>query len=69
MSDTPTDPFLEHLRERQQQLEGVIAAATIRLEEINGLLATLGDGRTRVRRRLKVDGSTPMAPEPPGDAA
>jgi|SoimicmetaTmtLMB_FD_contig_31_4171958_length_367_multi_3_in_0_out_0_1 hypothetical protein len=54
MSDAHTDdPVLAHLRERKATLEGVAADTMARLAEIDALLATFADGRTRVRRRLK----------------
>ena len=60
MSDTNTDdPVILHLRERKEFLENVIADSTARLEEINGLLKTLGDGRTRVRRKQKQETPAP----------
>ena len=54
MSDAHTDdPVLAHLRERKATLEGVAADTMARLAEIDALLATFADGRTRVRRRLE----------------
>ncbi len=53
MSDTTEDAVIQHLRERKACLEQIIADSRARLEEVSGLLATLADGRTRVRRRLK----------------
>jgi hypothetical protein len=53
MSDTNDDPVLAHLRERRAALQEMISGALARLDEINSLLTTLGDGRTRVRKRIK----------------
>ncbi len=67
MSDTPqSDPVLLHLRERKLELEHVVDDATARLAEIDALLATFADGRTRVRRKLKEAPAPQLAiPEPP----
>jgi len=54
MSDSNIeDPVLQHLRERKRELEDRITDARARLGEVDGLIASLGDGRTRIRRRLK----------------
>jgi len=53
MSDSIEDPVLQHLRERKRELEDRITDARARLAEVDGLIASLGDGRTRIRRRLK----------------
>ena len=54
MSDNSIeDPVLQHLRERKRELEDRITDARARLAEVDGLIASLGDGRTRIRRRLK----------------
>ncbi len=62
MSDNADDPVLAHLRARQAELQEVRADATARLAEVELLIATLQDGRTRVRRRLK-------EAAPPGNGA
>lgn len=65
MSDSMDNPLIEHLRERARELQQVRDDATARLEEINGLLATFADGRTRVRRRLAaVDAQQARLPTP-----
>ena len=66
MSDTNEDPVILHLRERKAALEADVAHATARLMEVEALLMTLADGRTRVRRRLK---EVPPPDAPPGEAA
>lgn len=53
MSDNTDDPMLALLREREQDLTRTIDDATARRKEVTGLIATLSDGRTRVRRLLK----------------
>jgi hypothetical protein len=54
MSDTNTDdPVLDHLWQRKRDLEISAAETAARLAEIDRLLKTLGDGRTRVRRKQK----------------
>jgi F0F1-type ATP synthase membrane subunit b/b' len=55
MSDNTDDPFSALLRERERELTGVIDDATARREEVRTLLATVSDGRTRVRRRLRTE--------------
>lgn len=53
MSDIPTDPFIDYLRERQRELEAEYANIGARLGEVNHLLATLADGRFRVAKRRR----------------
>jgi hypothetical protein len=66
MSDTNTDdPVLLHLRERKRDLEIYAAETAARLAEIDGLITTLGDGRTRVRRRLREVPPQLAIPDPP----
>ncbi len=73
MSDSNDDPVIQHLRERKVELEARIIDATARLGEIDGLLTTLSDGRTRVRRKLKgevvvvLPGNGAADTMPPGD--
>jgi hypothetical protein len=67
MSDTDTDPVLQHLRDRAAELIGIIENATAKLEEVRALITVLSDGRTRIRRRLR---EVPPPPDSaPGDAA
>lgn len=53
MSDSTEDAVIQHLRDRERDLTRVIVDATARREEVQMLIATLHDGRTRVRRKLK----------------
>ncbi len=59
MSDTNEDPMLAHLRGRRTELitrrDGILE----RLAEIDELLSVLADGRSRVRRKMKGEVSTP----------
>jgi predicted CopG family antitoxin len=52
MSDT--DPVLEHLTERKRELSDALAMYAGRLAEVDLLIDKITDGRSRVRRKLRV---------------
>jgi hypothetical protein len=64
MSDTPSEPMFDYHCKRRRELLAIIADATSRLAETDATLAMLGDGRTRVRRRLK-EAPALLIPDPP----
>ena len=67
MSDNQTDPVIEHLRERRNLLKEEIRDSRSRLDEIEGLIVTLEDGRSRVNRKRKGIIGTPPATQPEPD--
>ncbi len=72
MSETNDDPVIGYLRARRAELEQARADAVARIEEIGLLLKQLGDGRTRVQRKLKgevvvLPGNGAADTMPPGD--
>jgi hypothetical protein len=65
MSDTNDDPVLAHLLARRAGLAAALAHTTARLAEVDLMISTLGDGRTRVRRRIKAEPQPGLSiPEP-----
>ncbi len=72
MSDSNDDPVIQHLRDRKAALEQTITDSRARLEEVQMLIKTLSDGRTRVRRKMTGDvvvlpGNGAADTMPPGD--
>ncbi len=72
MSDSIDEPMAAYLRARRAELEQARADAVARIEEVDLLLQQIGDGRSRVRRRLRgevtvLPGNGAADTMPPGD--
>jgi hypothetical protein len=69
MSDTNDDPLAAHLLARRAALAAIITDASARMAEVDGMIATLADGRTRVRRRIKAEPQPGLSIPEPTEAA